>query len=498
METDRPLADYPHVKQHLTIASIALILGLLFDYAFHDQDLGLSFPVFTAVALIGFSALAFHNKARLRPVQWAMVIGALIFAMSVYFRSSPFLVLVNTSVTVYLVSLLVWTTGGFRFLRASVGDYITHPFHVGVGSLDAGTDSISVLGTEAARSPRRREWLRLGRGVVLALPVLTLFIILFSAADLVFEETVAGMLDLVSLETWWRGVTVSFVTVAFLGLYVYAFLWEGQAQAEEAPGSLKSDMTIEASVILSLVSLLFFGFILVQFKYLFGGSAALALPGVTYAEYARQGFFELLGVTVLAFLTIWLMATRVWRRESGYPLHFKLLTVVLFGEVFVVIASALQRLLMYEEAFGFTTTRFYAHSAFYLIGFLTVALGLKIVAEMSDSGFLAAAFSISLLFLLGVNFVSPDRYVADKNIDRYQGAGDIDAAYLTTLSDDATPSIAMLPPLEPGKQKRLEIHLAERADRIESRRAQGWQSFRGADNLALAAIKEREDLAAFD
>ena len=494
MDQRRKLTDYPQADQHIVILLVAITLGLLFDYAFHGQALGLSFPVFTAVGLIAFFFLAQVNKTPLRPAQAALAFGAALFALSVYFRSSPFLVLLNVSVTIYLVTLLVWSTGGFRFLRASLTDYIAHPVYVPLGSLEAAADSASVLNSELARSPRCRAWLRLGRGTVLALPILGIFLILFSSADMVFQETAVDLLAFVSWQTWWRGVTIFGVAAAFLGLYVYAFLWDG-SPADEVPAVPGPESTVETTVVLILVNLLFLGFIVIQFKYLFGGQAVPALPGVTYAEYARAGFFELLAVAALAFAMIWLMATRVWRRATGYPLHFKFFGIALFAQVFVVIASALHRLVMYEEAFGFTTARFYAHSSFYLIALLTAALAVKIATDVSDSGFLAVAFATTLLFLLGVNLVSPDRYVAEKNIERYRVAGDLDVDYLTTLSDDATPSVAGLPPLsEADLQSRLDGRLVEKAEAIKERRAKGWQSFRGADGPALAAIKKREDL----
>lgn len=495
MGKDRELTDYPQADQHLIILLVALTLGLLFDHAFHGRALGLSFPIFTAVCLLAFWLLALVNKSRLRPVQGALASWAAFFALSVYFRSSPFLAVVNVAVTIYLVTLLVWSAGGFRFLWASPADYITIPASVSLGSLEAAVDSASVLSGELSQSPRRQEWLRLGRGAVFALPVLGLFAILFSSADMVFQEMVVDLLTFVSWETWWRGATVLVVAAAFLGLYVYAFLWEGAPGADEDRQVPDFESKVEASVVLVLVNLLFLGFIIIQFKYLFGGQAALALPGTTYAEYARRGFFELLAVAALVFAMIWLMATRVWHHAAGYPLYFKFLGMAMFAQVFVIIASALHRLVIYEGAFGFTTTRFYAHSSLYLIAFLTVALAVKIVTNLSDSGFLATALVATLLFLLSVNLVSPDRYVAEKNIARYRVAGDLDVDYLATLSDDATPSVAGIPPLfDADQQGRLDDGLEEKARAIRERRAKGWQSFRAADGPALAAIKERQDL----
>ena len=71
----------------------------------------------------------------------------------------------------------------------------------------------------------------------------------------------------------------------------------GSAIADRAPLRLGA---VEAATILLVVDALFAIFVTLQLAWLFGGRDTLAMTGLTYAEYARRGFFDLVIVAVLA------------------------------------------------------------------------------------------------------------------------------------------------------------------------------------------------------
>ena len=58
---------------------------------------------------------------------------------------------------------------------------------------------------------------------------------------------------------------------------------------------------IEIGTVLGCLNILFLAFIVVQFRYFFGGTAQVQVaPGLSYAVYARRGFFELVTVGIVA------------------------------------------------------------------------------------------------------------------------------------------------------------------------------------------------------
>jgi hypothetical protein len=203
---------------------------------------------------------------------------------------------------------------------------------------------------------------------------------------------------------------------------------------------------IEWMVALGLLDLLFVAFVSVQIAVLFAGhDYVLRTAGLSYAEYARQGFFQLLAAGALT-LGVVAGASRWARSRDGRDTRvLKVLLGVLLLLTFVVLASALKRLLLYEEAFGFTRLRISVHAAiFWLAGVLVMvmAAGALRLGRWLPRG--VVCFSAAVL--LAFNWMNPDGLVAIRNVERFTETGRIDLSYLAGLSPDAVPSLSELPP----------------------------------------------------
>src|SRR2546423_1508317 len=93
---------------------------------------------------------------------------------------------------------------------------------------------------------------------------------------------------------------------------------------------------VEVGVVLGLLDALFLGFVCVQVRYLFGSAAWVAATGgLTYAEYARRGFFELSWATALA-LPLLLALHWLLRADDRLALRvFRALALVQLALLFV-------------------------------------------------------------------------------------------------------------------------------------------------------------------
>jgi hypothetical protein len=201
----------------------------------------------------------------------------------------------------------------------------------------------------------------------------------------------------------------------------------------------------EWAVALGLLDLLFAAFVLVQLAVLFGGrDHVLRTAGLTYAEYARQGFFQLVAVAALTFGVI---AGAVWWARRERTADSRLLQVLL-GTLcvltLVVLASALRRLTLYEAVFGYTRLRISVHAT---ILWMAALFGLVVVAGVTMRGrwLPRAAVVVTAAGLLTFTLLNPDALIASRNVERFQRTGQIDVAYLMHLSDDAVPAMSHLP-----------------------------------------------------
>jgi hypothetical protein len=254
---------------------------------------------------------------------------------------------------------------------------------------------------------------------------------------------------------------------------------------------------VEAATILVVVDLLFVVFVILQVAYLFGGRDTLVTAGLTYAEYARRGFFELVAVAVLAVALVVTLDLSVGRRSRvrvGASLVLLALTAI-------VLVSAFTRLRLYQDAYGWTELRFVVAVAIsWLAAALAIVAGLLLTRRTAWT--LHALGILLLVTLCAVNVVGPQAFVAERNLERAidpslvppGGRTGLDADYLELLSDEAVPPIvAAFDQLTVADRLRLIPFLAWRTDELRtSPELQGWPAWN------LSRERARQSLAAWE
>lgn len=294
------------------------------------------------------------------------------------------------------------------------------------------------------------------RGIATGAVVLVPFLLLFLSADAAF----AGFADDLPLPSGsslpGRVGLLVVVLVAGLGLGLAArhppMAWESY------PGRRLS--FAEWGIPLVLLNGLFLTFVAVQIAVLFGGhDQVLETEGLTYAEYARSGFWQLLAATALTFIVIGVVvafAEVQGRRES---VALRLLLGLLCALALVIVASALHRLGVYEDAFGLSRLRLLAETIALWLGGMLLLTGVAVATRAALARTMTVAVVATAAGLLAFSLSSPDRRIAERNIDRWQATGSIDESYLAGLSADAVPALVEL---SPELRRRVTTGLRER------------------------------------
>jgi hypothetical protein len=302
--------------------------------------------------------------------------------------------------------------------------------------------------------PGTRRWAPVLRSGILGAFLVIVFGGLFLSADAAFAELASRWL----LPDWDLGLLPARVVVFGLVVILASSLaaagsrlaWLGaplfqQGQASPREGPRRRLGPGEWALAVGLLDLLFLAFVLVQVTVLFGGrSHVLDTAGLTYAEYARQGFFQLV---VVAALTLGVIAGTAWwarRDRAGDTRLLRLLLGLLCLLTLVVLASALRRLTLYEDVFGLTHLRVTVHAA---ILWMAGLFGLVLVAGVRMRGrwLPRAAVLLTAGAVVTFTLLNPDGLIATRNVDRYEETGRIDLDYLRSLSPDAVPALSRLP-----------------------------------------------------
>jgi hypothetical protein len=151
------------------------------------------------------------------------------------------------------------------------------------------------------------------------------------------------------------------------------------------------------------------------------------------------------------------------------------------------LASAGQRLLLYEAAYGFTTLRLYSHV------FMAVLAGvfawLLVVIWWRPKRFAVGAFLAMITFVAILDVLNPAAVIVRQNVARYQATGMLDTAYLFELSLDAVPTLAAaLPTLRGPARTEAQRVLDLRETRLSASGPEPWQSFNLGRERARAAL----------
>lgn len=299
--------------------------------------------------------------------------------------------------------------------------------------------TLRALGTDSM--PQRQRWLPIVKASLLAVVLLLVFGSLFAAADAAFADLISRLTPTVSVgDSPLRLLLFAGGVLVALGAARTAtapWRWDRYPVRPARPRG-----RLEWALPLVVLNGLFAMFVSVQLAEWFRDYGALIrdTSGLTYADNARQGFWQLLWVTLLTLVVV--TVAQRWAPRDRW------LVLLLLGTLCVltlgVVASALTRMWRYVDAYGLTRLRVWVTGVELWLAVLFLLL--MVAGALGRSRWLPRAVLLSgAIAVLAYGFVSPDALVAEQNVQRYERTGRIDLSYVQDLSTDAVPALDRLP-----------------------------------------------------
>lgn len=428
---------------------LALLVAVLYDVLFWQQGSGINLFLFTLLYSIGFIVLSAKRIGQVWSL--ALLIPLLVLSFDVFlFRNEVVMVLAPLLVVVllfYITAILpLKNSGKHTFFLTKVPGliHIDQPFE------QLGKIKHDLFG-ETSHTKKMIKHVLIG--IVIAVPILFIFGALFYYADDVFAQWVRQIeIEWVDL---WRFLRTLAITGMLAGLYYVVA--DSHYELGEKTSKPMAFHPVVTSVVLGLVNLLFAVFVYIQLQYLFGSPEFFLAEGLTYAEYARKGFFEL--VWVVLFSGLLLFSTYRAFRAHKNSLSVKVLQILMIAQIGVIAASALWRLGLYVDAYGLTVLRLYTT---WFVWFLLAVFAygaLSILGKFTFRTFFQGTLVMTLVALSAALSMNVDYMVAKHNVEKYLSSTDpevtMDIYYLDTLSLDVIP--AVLPLLESEAYKNDEF-----------------------------------------
>lgn len=470
---------------------VSMLLAYLADLSFMQGRIGISYLVFISVFyLVIFIRFRFQFNHRrigllLTAVIWLLASTFLLYDNEIFLQINVILIPVLVFIHLIIITQprdFVWETPHFikialnKLKRAIAYDknFVKRQF----AQLMEGRNEAKV-----------KVAYNIFKGLIIALPILSLVIVLLMKADDIFYTIVWNIPDFmlnVNLgEVIFRLIFIVFVGFLFFGIIQLLALEKNELEPKvhtvKRRGLKLDSMTV--LTVLVLLNSVYIVFIALQFGSLFSTELT---GGLTYAEYARKGFYELLAVVIINWTVLLVTLGRTVYPSKGLKLAGKILYSMLVIFSGLLLLSAFSRLSLYESMYGFTLARFIAHA--FMVYLLVVFAYTFIRIWLEGLSLLHFYVIFGLVFYTGMNMINVNEFIVDKNIERFKETEDVDVEYMASLSFSGRSGLVELDQLIDDPKIKYEIELSKCVMNHDYYR--NWQSYNFAREMFMSLLEE--------
>ncbi|MDD4029332.1 MAG: DUF4173 domain-containing protein [Caldisericia bacterium] len=484
----------------LWVLIYSLFLGILFVFLFYKKSLGISYLLFL-LFMYGFFFWVLRKKISFQwNFGWIVMICVLLLSLSFGYHSNVLLLYINFLLIPFLfvASILliskqhVYKWSQFAFISEAIKNAFQLPFEYIFYPFKIHWFDYQNKSSKRTCNAVKNVWF----GIFISIPLLFIVVWLLSSADVVFSEQLSSFLmhfqNIHLVDIVWQIILVFLVTIM-----VFSVLWSVWSKKQSKRSSYvptesfspKVDSVILLPILLSLC-LVYFLFSWIQFAYLFG-SFSYSLPeGITYSQYAREGFAQLIFVSIINYVLLLISTFRKDDEKHGIHVIIKGFNTLLVAFTVVLLVSSYLRITLYEAAYGYTYLRILTQ-VFIVYLFVHFIMMLCKVWIPSFS-LMKTFFILSLIAILFVNFMGIDATIAEKNFQRYITTGEFDSNHFATLSFDAIAEYIEFVKKDPWvKDIMFFQQFDEKLRKVQLNSKDiitPWQSFNGSKYKAKKAI----------
>lgn len=407
-----------------------LVAGLVADQFLRSGAVGLG-----ASATFGSAAVLLIFAGRISRLEPRLLAAAaVLFGTWLSLRASAWLLVPDIAVALALLGIAASLSTRGSVLDFGIAEAIARGVHGAVHAIAGAAFTAKPLAGVRLRVSRLAP---IARGFLIAIPIAALLASLLASADPIFASFFNLNFDFGRLV-----LDAFFVLVGALVMAGLLRLAAAEPMARVDGPTWRLGAT-EAVIVLAVLDTVFAAFAIAQAIAASGtGAVTLRSAGITYSDYARSGFFQLLWVAGITLVVLVLFS-----RVTGFAHRTGKLTFLVLSEAAIVltlliVVVASMRLSLYEDEYGFTMLRLYSHAFAGLVAVVFLLLAVDLVGLFPRRRWFVGASAITaLVLMMTLNVVNPEALVVGLNINRANQTHKIDAQYFHELSSDAAPAI---------------------------------------------------------
>jgi len=437
------------------------LLAIWFTILFIGKKLGLSVILFIIPLLIVIYVILEKNNRIKNKKGLVLLIPIILLSVTYFIFDNLFFKILNAFVLTFLFLLLYIMTIRPTF---KIGEIIADSICILLNPLEHFGEVISeVINKISAKLKLKEETKKKIKSVIIILPIVIIVLLLLSSADMIFNNLISNILDIPKtvLEKLDIGnLTLRIIVLIAFFLYLSGTLhylltdYQLQDRDGEIPEKKKETGTIK--LLLIILNIIYIIFDIIQIKSLLLHSIG---ETISYAEYARQGFFQLMVVSLINLCVI--LYTKRYNNKKDNK-KIKILSIVLVVLTFIIIISSFIRMYLYEQEFGYTLLRLLVYISLFTE---TICLISTIIYIVKDKFNIVKSYMVILITVyIIINYINIDKIIVVNNIDRYYKKKDIDLVYLMNNHADNIPELAKF--LNKVKDKEIKIELRDYLEKV--------------------------------
>lgn len=423
--------------QRLAIPSI--VYALIYTFCVYKNICGMAILLWVVASIVYLQETMKRCEIKKKKGSLSLSVVMLLLGVSTILTDNGYIIFMN-NVAFFLVVVLFLLYQVADLGNWGIGLAIKELFFAVCGAIsNLFSPFIDGLAWWGDYRTHKKKWgNQVGLGLLIAAPCVIILGSFLASADAVFGNFIKSIL-----------LEIRFSTIIHLGFLFFFGLFSSYcgvrfcfgAYQEKSTKNVEKIEPIMAITFTIAILLLYLCFCWIQVVYLFTGYGDLP-DGMTYASYARTGFFQLLIVCVLNLILV--LGIKKYFREHK-ALNGILLAIC--GCSYIMIASSVYRMALYISVYRLTFLRVFVLTALLAITFLLTFVVIRIVKK----NFPIFKYSVAAVCIiyLAFSFARVDYIIAaydlahvdeidrvERNRDRYSILN-----YVSELSTDAAPAI---------------------------------------------------------
>ena len=451
-------------EKYQTIGPLTLLYAVFYALCMYKNASGITFPFFVAGSLGYFYYILKKLELTWKSGNIFYVVSTMLLAVSTFCTDDVRIIFFNKT-GIFLLMICFLLTQFFNTKEWGLGKFvgsIVRSIFESLGELPRPIEDMKGF-TKKGQSEATRRVIYVLLGLLITVPLFIIVATLLSSADYFFRQITDGILRAINFSNVF-GVIFR-VTFWYFAVYMLvSFLCK--KNITEAVKDHRTGEPILAITVTSMLSVMYLIFSVIQVMGLFLGQ--LKLPkGYTSAEYAREGFFQLLAVAILNLVIV--LLCMAFFRESKV---LKAVLTIMSLCTFIMIASSAMRMILYVQVYNLTFLRILVLWALAVLFLLFVGVVIQIFYK--DFPLFRYGMTVVTILYIGLAFSHPDWIIAKYNLANHDGS--LDYHYLAELSADAAPAPRSAATAEARAMPLASTVMTRVTPEVSNRRMNSWES----------------------